>query len=175
VQRLAGRRAVSTSSTSPFVNDLSAAQCGEEKPRAEFSRGPLAEHGRAPWCEACMRRETRGTWPSTNSVGHRRTAGSSEPRAAVTASRSDRTPSTVSEDEPRPVGTVGSSEPRTRVWGRRAIGSKSELDSPPRPRRLSLAPGDRRGARWQEGQVRQRGLGLRQSSARPVVGGGLFL
>jgi hypothetical protein len=31
-------------------------KCGEEKPRAEFSRDRSRKDGRAPWCKACVRR-----------------------------------------------------------------------------------------------------------------------
>jgi hypothetical protein len=30
-------------------------KCGEEKPRAEFSRDRSRKDGRAPWCKACVR------------------------------------------------------------------------------------------------------------------------
>jgi hypothetical protein len=117
-------------------------KCGEEKPRAEFSRDRSRKDGRAPWCKACVRR-----WHQENAEHladyHRRWQQAnpqrSEPRTAITGSGSGTTPSIESEGERTPAVAIGSVEPRTpTMWrgGERttaATGSESEPDSRTHP------------------------------------------
>jgi hypothetical protein len=105
----------------PASGDLKrCTKCGEEMPRAEFSRDRSRKDGRLSQCKACVRRRQQEN--AEHLVDYRRrwqqaNREKNEPRTAVTVSGSARTPNTVSEGEQTPAAAIGSGEPMTRtIW-----------------------------------------------------------
>jgi hypothetical protein len=174
------RRALATTlglilASTPASDDLKrCTKCGEEKPRAEFSRDRSRKDGRFSQCKACVRR-----WQQENAEHladyhlrwqqENRDKKRAQDRRYRERKRDD--PPTGSENEPTPAAAIGSGERRTPIIGSdgelttAAIGSESEPESPTNlPKQSERAPPVRHtrpsaspGAHWRRSDVRPLG------------------